>query len=78
MRFSKSIWRRSSPTGDRCGRTIHPARLGIKADGYGLGARQVATALYQAGCRHFFVAYLNEALAVRDVVPGAMLAVWAA
>jgi alanine racemase len=47
----------------------------VKADGYGLGAREVAGALYQAGCRHFFVAYLNEALAIRDVVPGAMLAV---
>jgi alanine racemase len=47
----------------------------IKGDGYGLGARQVAAALHEAGCRHFFVAYLNEALAVRDVVPGAMLAV---
>ena len=47
----------------------------IKADGYGLGARQVAAALHAAGCRHFFVAYLNEALAVRDVVPDAMLAV---
>src|SRR4051812_12671237 len=47
----------------------------VKADAYGLGARQVAGALYQAGCRHFFVAYLNEALAIRDVVPGAMLAV---
>jgi len=47
----------------------------IKADAYGLGARQVAAALYAAGCRHFFVAYLDEALEVRDVVPGAMLAV---
>jgi alanine racemase len=47
----------------------------IKADGYGLGARQVAAALHKAGCRHFFVAYLNEALAVRDIVPDAMLAV---
>jgi alanine racemase len=47
----------------------------VKADGYGLGARQVATALHKAGCRHFFVAYLNEALAIRDVVPNAMLAV---
>jgi alanine racemase len=47
----------------------------IKADAYGLGARPVAAALYAAGCRHFFVAYLQEALAVRDVVPGAMLAV---
>ena len=47
----------------------------IKGDGYGLGARQVSAALHEAGCRHFFVAYLNEALAVRDVLPGAMLAV---
>ncbi|HEY1411599.1 MAG TPA: alanine racemase [Rhodopila sp.] len=47
----------------------------VKADGYGLGARDVAGALYAAGCRHFFVAYLNEAMAIRDVVPDAMLAV---
>ncbi len=47
----------------------------VKADGYGLGAREVAGALYQAGCRFFFVAYLNEALAIREIVPGAMLAV---
>jgi len=47
----------------------------VKADGYGLGASQVAAALHAAGCRHFFVAYLNEALAVRDAVPDAMLAV---
>jgi alanine racemase len=47
----------------------------VKADGYGLGAREVAAALHRAGCRHFFVAYLNEALAIRDVVPGAMLCV---
>jgi len=58
--------------------TYHPsgAVAGvIKADAYGLGARQVAAALHKAGCRHFFVAYLHEALAVRDVVPNAMLAV---
>jgi alanine racemase len=47
----------------------------IKGDGYGLGARPVAAALHAAGCRHFFVAYLNEALVVRDLVPDAMLAV---
>ena len=47
----------------------------IKADAYGLGAAPVAGALYAAGCRHFFVAYLNEALAVRDLVPDAMVAV---
>ncbi len=47
----------------------------VKADGYGLGARQVAAALHAAGCRHFFVALLDEALAIRDIVPGAMVAV---
>ncbi|PPQ28034.1 alanine racemase [Rhodopila globiformis] len=47
----------------------------IKADAYGLGARPVAAALYEAGCRHFFVAYLEEALEVRDLLPGAMIAV---
>jgi alanine racemase len=52
-----------------------PVAAVIKGDGYGLGARPVATALYAAGCRHFFVAYLCEALTVRDAISGAMLAV---
>src|SRR4051794_2896527 len=47
----------------------------VKADAYGLGARPVAAALYAAGCRHFFVALLDEALVIRDAVPDAMLAV---
>ncbi len=47
----------------------------VKADAYGLGAAQVAPALFAAGCRHFFVAHLSEALALRDLVPGAMVAV---
>jgi alanine racemase len=47
----------------------------VKADGYGLGARHVAPALYAAGCRHFFVALLDEALEIRRLVPDAMLAV---
>src|SRR5215469_14252095 len=47
----------------------------IKADAYGLGATHIAPALYTAGCRHFFVALLDEALAVRSLVPDAMLAV---
>ena len=49
----------------------------VKGDGYGLGAGPVATALYAAGCRHFFVALLDEALAIRDLIPHAMLAVLA-
>jgi alanine racemase len=47
----------------------------VKADGYGLGAAPVAQALYAAGCRHFFVALLDEALAIRPLVPEAMVAV---
>ena len=47
----------------------------VKGDGYGLGAAPIARALYAAGCRHFFVALLDEALAIRDTVPDAMLAV---
>jgi alanine racemase len=47
----------------------------VKADGYGLGAGPVASALYAAGCRHFFVALPDEALAVRALVPDAMVAV---
>jgi alanine racemase len=37
----------------------------VKADAYGLGAGAVATALAAAGCRRFFVATLDEALALR-------------
>jgi alanine racemase len=47
----------------------------VKADGYGLGAREVSAALHAAGCRHFFVALLDEALEIRALVPNAMLAV---
>ncbi|MBS0562111.1 MAG: alanine racemase [Proteobacteria bacterium] len=47
----------------------------VKADGYGLGAPKVAAALHGAGCRHFFVAHPQEALAIRDAVEGAFLGV---
>lgn len=47
----------------------------LKADAYGLGAAQVAPALFAAGCRHVFVAHLDEALAIRPLLPGAMVAV---
>jgi alanine racemase len=42
----------------------------VKADGYGLGALRVAPALHQAGCRDFFVATLDEGLALRSVLAG--------
>jgi alanine racemase len=47
----------------------------VKADAYGLGATHVAPALYAAGCRHFFVALLEEALAIRPLLPDAMVGV---
>ncbi len=47
----------------------------VKADGYGLGARPVVARLHREGCRHFFVAQLDEALALTGAAPEAMLAV---
>lgn len=41
----------------------------VKADGYGLGATYVARALFAEGCRHFFVAHLDEGLALRPYLP---------
>lgn len=43
----------------------------VKADAYGLGAARVIPALYQAGCRNFFVATLTEAKAALGFAPGA-------
>ena len=39
----------------------------IKADGYGLGARETAEALVEAGCRDFFVSTWGEAAALGDL-----------
>ncbi len=38
-----------------------PAAAAVKANGYGLGARETAQALYKAGCRDFFVSTWGEA-----------------
>lgn len=38
-----------------------PAGAAIKADGYGLGAREAMAALHEAGCRTFFVSTYAEA-----------------
>lgn len=37
----------------------------VKADGYGLGAAEVAVALTREGCRTFFVAHVAEGIALR-------------
>jgi alanine racemase len=48
----------------------------VKANAYGLGAGPIATALTKAGCRHFFVATVEEGEALRDVLgDGPMIAV---
>jgi alanine racemase len=38
-----------------------PAGAAVKADGYGLGAREALQALHQAGCREYFVSTYAEA-----------------
>ncbi len=40
----------------------------VKADAYGLGMARVAPALAAAGCKHFFVADLGEATALRRIL----------
>lgn len=41
----------------------------VKANAYGLGMLPVAQALFQSGCREFFVASLDEALELRKALP---------
>lgn len=48
----------------------------IKADGYGLGARQVMETLYAEGARDFFVATWGEAESLGALPDGARLAVF--
>ena len=45
----------------------------VKADAYGLGMAQVAPALWRAGARSFFVATLDEGIALRALLPGAII-----
>ncbi len=41
----------------------------VKANGYGLGAVEVSTALEKAGCHTFFVATIEEAIELREALP---------
>ena len=45
----------------------------VKADAYGLGADRVAPALARAGCETFFVAQVGEGVALRRVLPEAVI-----
>lgn len=40
----------------------------VKANAYGLGVKQVAVALQKAGCKKFFVASLEEAIELRNIL----------
>lgn len=48
----------------------------VKADAYGLGMAQVGPALAASGCRLFFVANLDEGLALRRLLPDVDIAVF--
>lgn len=56
-------------SGDECGAVV-------KADAYGLGAIEVATALEKAGCNTFFVATLEEAISLRAALPDVRILVF--
>lgn len=49
----------------------------VKADAYGLGMAQAASALWRAGCKSFFVATLTEAEALRKLLPEAVIYIFA-
>jgi len=52
-----------------------PAGAAVKADGYGLGAREAVRFLYEAGCRDFFVSTWAEAEALEPLPLGANIVV---
>jgi alanine racemase len=54
---------------------VAPAECGavVKANAYGVGAHRVVPALFEAGCRTFFVATLEEATKARPLAPGAAI-----
>jgi alanine racemase len=48
----------------------HPAKVAgvLKANAYGMGAKEVAEILWHEGCRHFFVAHNEEGYNIRHVL----------
>lgn len=61
-------WRGLRDAGRAEGRPIDCAAV-LKADAYGTGAAMVGPRLAMEGCRQFFVAHLDEGIALRAVVP---------
>jgi alanine racemase len=60
---------RAQFTGEECAAVV-------KADAYGLGAIEVSRALEKAGCHTFFVATLEEAIALRAALPDVRILVF--
>ena len=48
----------------------------VKADAYRHGMRAVALTLWEAGCRFFFVASLDEAITLRGILPDADIGIF--
>jgi alanine racemase len=61
-------WLKAQGGGAACG-------AAVKADGYGLGAREVVARLAKAGCRDFFTATWAEAAALTPLPDGVSLSV---
>ena len=57
---------------ERLGRDTELAAV-LKANAYGLGVRNVARTLFQAGCRTYFVATLDEGIVLRAVIKEARI-----
>ena len=54
----------------------HKVAAVVKANAYGLGMKAVSAALWQEGCRVFFVATLSEGVALRSMLPEARIGVF--
>lgn len=61
-------WRGLRDAGRANGRQVDCAAV-LKADSYGCGATIVGPRLAAEGCRHFFVAHIEEGIALRAAVP---------
>src|SRR5258707_10054363 len=61
-------WRGLRDAGRAEGKPIDCAAV-LKADAYGTGATVVGPRLAADGCRQFFVAHIDEGIALRRVLP---------
>ena len=61
-------WRGLRDAGRAAGRPVECAAV-LKADAYGTGATIIGPRLAAEGCRHFFVAHIDEGIALRAVLP---------